>query len=126
LAHAIVAAWHGMAHARLGVDLNAWQQTYVAIVIVLAPLVAVVMLWTRRARWGYALLAVAMAGSLVFGVYHHYIAISPDHVSHLPPGDWQEMFRLTALLLAGTEALGMCSGLWGLWYGQSEHLKMAS
>ena len=48
-----------------------------------------------------------MVGSLVFGFLYHYIIISPDHVSHLPPGTAQGMFRLTAVLLIVTEALGV-------------------
>jgi hypothetical protein len=117
LAHAVVALVHGVAHVRLGVALNTWQQCYVAIVIALAPLVAAGMLGTRWARWGYALLAASMAGSLVFGVYFHYVAVSPDHVAHLPPGDWQGWFRGTALLLAVAEAFGLAVGLWGAWRG---------
>jgi hypothetical protein len=117
LAHAIVALVHGVAHARLGVELSTWQQGYVAVVIVFAPLLAAGMLWTRLARWGCVLLAASMAGSMVFGVYHHYVAVSPDHVSHLPPGDWQGAFRRTALLLAVTESFGLAVGLWGLWRG---------
>src|SRR5215475_11794704 len=87
VAHAIVAWFHGDAHRQLGVGLNDWQRVFVDVVILAAPVVAVVLVWTRAARWGYLLLAAAMAGALVFGVYHHFIAISPDHVAHLPEGD---------------------------------------
>ena len=48
-----------------------------------------------------------MLGSLIFGFLHHYIIISPDHVSHLPLVAAQGMFRLTAVLLIVTEALGV-------------------
>lgn len=48
-----------------------------------------------------------MLGSLIFGFLYHYIIISPDHVSHLPPGAAQGTFRITAVLLLVTEALGV-------------------
>lgn len=71
------------------------------------------LLWTRYARMGLVLLVVAMAGALIFGAIYHYIIISPDHVSHLPPGDAQGTFRLTAMLLLLTELFGVVAGL--LW-----------
>jgi hypothetical protein len=55
-----------------------------------------------------------MAGSLIFGVIYHYVIVSPDHVSHLPPGAAQGVFRLTALLLVLTELFGLVVGLLGL------------
>jgi hypothetical protein len=117
LAHVVIVLLHGVAHSELGVELSAWQKTYAAIVIVATPLVAAVLLWTRRVRVGLLLLAASMAGSLIFGGYYHYLAISPDHVSHLPPGDAQGLFRLTALLLAVTETFGLAVGLLGLQTG---------
>jgi hypothetical protein len=113
-AHLIVNLLHGRAHTDLAVELSAWQSIFVAVVIVVMPLVAAVLLWTRYARFGFLLLIASMSGSLVFGAYYHYIAISPDHVSHLPPGSAQHMFRKTALLLVVTEVLGLIAGLLGL------------
>lgn len=110
LAHFVVVLLHGSAHTRLKVDLAVWQNVFVFIVIVVAPLFAGIVLWTRYSRFGFALLAAAMSGALVFGAYFHYLAISPDHVSHLPPGEAQGTFRLTALLLAITEAIGLTIG----------------
>jgi len=72
------------------------------------------MIWTRLARAGLVLLVISMAGSLIFGVAYHYVVISPDHVSHLPPGDAQGLFRSTALLLVLTELFGVAVGLLGL------------
>jgi hypothetical protein len=48
-----------------------------------------------------------MLGSLLFGVYHHYVAVSPDHVAHLPPGESQPLFRATAALMACIQAGGV-------------------
>ena len=114
LAHLVVSIVHGRAHESLAVGLSSWQNTYVLTVIVIAPLVAMALIWTRYARIGLLLLVISMAGSLIFGIVYHYVVISPDHVSHLPPGDAQGLFRTTALLLVLTELLGLMVGLWGL------------
>jgi len=115
LVNLIVNMLHGRAHATLGVGLSSWQKVYVGVVILIAPLVAmVVLLWTRYDRLGLWLLVVSMAASLIFGVIYHYVVISPDHVSHLPPGDAQGMFRTTAMLIILTELFGVIVGLLGL------------
>ena len=114
LAHLIVVVLHGSAHTELRIELNVWQKTYVIIVILLAPLAAVVILWTRYYRLGLLLLLVSMAGSLVFGACYHYAIVSPDHVLHLPPGDARGLFRTTALLLLLTEMFGLVVALFGL------------
>jgi hypothetical protein len=94
--------------------LNAWQNVFVLVVIVIAPLIAMLLVWTRIARLGLWVLVVSMAGSLIFGAVYHYVIISPDHVSHLPAGDAQGTFRTTAVLLILTELLGIVVGLWAL------------
>ncbi len=114
LVHLVVSIVHGRAHEQLAVGLSNWQNSYVMIVILIAPLVAMALIWTRYARDGLVLLMFSMAGSLIFGVVYHYVLISPDHVSHLPPGDAQGLFRTTALLLALTELFGLATALWGL------------
>ena len=114
LAHLLISLVHGYAHTELGIGLSAWQKWYVLIVITVAPLVALSLIWTRHRRVGFLLLIASMAGSLTFGTYYHYVAISPDHVSHLPPGDWQGMFRVTAVLLLATELFGAIFGVIGM------------
>src|SRR5689334_1095842 len=114
LAHLVVSIVHGRAHEGLSVGLSNWQNIYVLTVILIAPLIAMLLIWTRLARDGLVLLVISMAGSLIFGVAYHYIVISPDHVSHLPPGDAQGLFRTTAVLLVLTELFGVAVGLWGL------------
>lgn len=105
-AHLAVNLGHGLAHERLGVRLTAGQWAFVLAVITVTPLVAGVLFWTTRARLGAGLLAGSMIGGFLFGLYYHYVAVSPDHVSHLPEGDYQGLFRWTALLLAIIQALG--------------------
>jgi glucan phosphoethanolaminetransferase (alkaline phosphatase superfamily) len=114
LAHLAVMLLHGRAHEELRVGLSTWQNIYVLIVIAIAPLLAMLLLWTRFARPGLLLLVVSMAGSLIFGAIYHYVVVSPDHVSHLPPGDAQGLFRLTAVLLILTELFGVIAGLLAL------------
>lgn len=107
LAHLVVVVLHGQAHTRLGVELSNWQQSYVLVVIVIAPLVALALSFTRYARAGLWLLFASMLGSLVFGACYHYLIISSDHVAHLPAGEARGLFRLTALLLLITETFGV-------------------
>ena len=113
LTHTLIALLHGMAHSGLGVELSTLQTTYAAVVIVVSPAIAAALLWTRHARLGLTLLAISLAGSLFFGLYYHYVAISPDHVAHLPPGPQQGRFQLTAALLAISELFGVIVALWG-------------
>ena len=114
LLHALIATVHGIAHQRLEITLNAFQSVYVVLIITIAPVLAAVLLWTRRTRSGFVLLALSMAGSLAFGVYWHYLAESPDNVFHLHEGTLQSLFRATALLLVVSELCGVVVGLWGL------------
>lgn len=114
LAQQTVVHLHGHAHHSLGIDLTLAQMFFVGTVIVVAPIFAAVLLWTRSARAGAALLAAAMAASLAFGVYHHFLVVSPDHVAHLPPGEQQGLFILTAYLLPAFELTAAAVGLWGV------------
>ena len=115
--HAVIAVVHGVAHGELGIEMGATQDAFIYGVIGAAPIVAVVLLWRGQTRPGAALLGVSMAGALLFGVYYHFVAISPDHVAYLPPGELQGAFRVTAYLLPATEAFGAVVGVWG-WRAQ--------
>ena len=107
LAHLVVNFLHGRAHTQLGVGLSSWQQFYVIAVILLAPLVALLLSWTRYVRASVWLLLGSMLASLIFGLSYHYIILSNDHVAHLPPGEARGLFRVTAMLLVGTEIIGV-------------------
>ena len=115
--HALVSAVHATAHRTLNVELSRSQIVFVAIVITIAPLLAGLLIWSGAMKAGAILLAFSMAGALVFGVYHHFVLISPDHVSHLPgiPGTIPVlMFQATAMLLALVEGLGVMAGIMAL------------
>jgi Na+(H+)/acetate symporter ActP len=108
----IVAQLHGMAHDELGVGLSTWQWAFVYSVVAAAPIVALVLYWTRYAAAGALLLGVSMLGGMLFGIYYHFIAVSPDNVGHLPEGHGQGFFIATAILLVPIELAGTAYGFW--------------
>ena len=110
LAHLVVAIVHGWAHQSLMIGLTTNQQLFIIVVIIAAPLVAMVLSWTQAANTSATLLGLSMLGSLVFGLVNHYVIASPDHVSHLPAGTVALVFKVTAALLAITEVLGSLVG----------------
>ena len=111
--HALVLSAHDAAHRELAIHLNVWQTIFAYSVIVVAPVLAAVMIFTRYTRFGFGLLAVSMLGALVFGVYHHFILESPDHVAFLPEGELQGLFRVTAAAMAVVELAGVGIGIRG-------------
>jgi hypothetical protein len=102
---------HGAAHLALHIDLSAAEKLFVAVVILAGPLLAMALLWTPWQRLGFGLLALTMAGSLAFGLYHHFMAMGPDHVGAQVAGVWGTTFVITACLLFLAEAAGTCLGV---------------
>lgn len=102
---------HGAAHLKLQIELDPAEKIFVAVVILAGPLAAMALLWTRRQRWGLALLALTMAGSLLFGFYHHFLVMGPDNVASQPPGFWGATFVITSWLLLLSEAAGAYVGV---------------
>ena len=100
--HLAVATWHGAAHTELAVGLSPAQTVFVYAVIVFAPLVAVGLVWTRHVTPALCLFLAALCGSLLFGVYYHYVFVSPDNIHHLPAGSAAAhgRFASSAALLA--------------------------
>jgi len=120
--HLIVAIWHGATHTELAVSLSPAQNLFVYIVIVLAPLVAVGLLWTRYVGLALWLFLIALCASLVFGVYYHYVLVSPDNIHHLPPGSAaaHARFALSAAILALIElASALCAAFVLGWHHAS-------
>jgi len=112
-AHAAVLVVHSAAHEILGVEATTPQLAFIVAVIIVAPLAAGLLLWQGSARAGALLLTCSMAGSLAFGVCYHFVADTPDHVSHvarLSPAGWAVAFQASALLLALAEAAGAWAG----------------
>ena len=110
--HLVVTLWHSGAHSELAIGLPPLKLAYAYAVIVIAPPVAAVLLWTRWARFGLWLFTLAMLGSLLFATYHHYILVSPDNIAHLPEGTEEAHARF--IESAGLSALlELASGLVG-------------
>ena len=107
LFHLLVNILHGTAHSRLQIGLDLLGQLFVALIILVCPLLAMALLWTRLQPAGLSLLGVSMAASLFFGVYHHFVIASPDRVGQQGSGLWANLFAVSAWLLAITEGLGV-------------------
>jgi cytochrome bd-type quinol oxidase subunit 2 len=110
--HAIVVTLHGLAHQKIPVPLSLIQSLFVSAVIVLAPILAVCLLWASFDRAGRWLFFISMTGALLFGIYNHFIAMSPDHLSQIPFEGWGVLFQVTALLLLVIEGIGCGVGVW--------------
>ncbi len=104
--HAIANGLHGLAHIKIPVALSLVQSLFVGVVIFLTPIVAVVLLWTQFYRLGSWLLLGSLAGSFFFGLYNHFIVISPDHVSQVSFTGWGILFQVTAILILIVDGLG--------------------
>jgi len=107
LAHLIISIVHGAAHTGAHVPLSRAGTLFVVIVILAGPVIGLGLMWPAE-KLGSWVIALTMAGSLVFGVVNHFVFESPDHVAHVAT-QWRALFATTAVLLALTEALG--SGL---------------
>ena len=100
LLHLVVVSLHGVAHQRMGIDLQPWQRAFVGIIIFAGPLVALAVLWMFRHELGAVLLAVSMAGSSAFGICNHFFLSGSDNIFLLRQSAWAHWFAVTAVLLA--------------------------
>ena len=104
--HLTVVLWHGSTHSQLAVMLSRFQTLFVFGVIVAAPILATLLLWMRLDGFGLWLYAISMCASLIFGLYYHYIAVSPDNIHYLPAGaDAAGQFTISAAAVAITELI---------------------
>ena len=104
VAHLVISMIHGGAHAQARVPLSPAANLFVYMVILAGPILGLALTW-RAGPTGAWIIAVTMAGALVFGVVNHFVLASHDHVTHVDPA-WRPVFTATAVLLAVTEALG--------------------
>jgi hypothetical protein len=86
IVHLAASLWHGSAHTHLGIELSTEQTLFVYIIVIIAPVVAAILVWTHYGSMGLWMFFLSMLGSFLFGAYHHYVLVSPDNISHLPPG----------------------------------------
>ncbi len=111
LTHLAVSGLHDGAHSDLGIVMSAFQSAFIYLVIVGAPLLGAILLWTPYRTAGLGLVVFGMLGALIFGVVHHYMLESIDHISHLPAGTPSE--HDTFIWTAGAIAIleGVCAGI---------------
>lgn len=108
--HAIGHGLHGLAHIQIPVPLSQLQLVFIGFVIWLTPIIAAVLLWTPFYRVGGWLLLSSMVGTILFGIYNHFIVISPDHVSQVSFAGWGLLFQLTAILTLIVDGFGSWIG----------------
>jgi hypothetical protein len=84
IVHLIASLWHGSAHTHLGIELSTEQALFIYIIVIIAPVVAAILVCTRYALTGLWVFFLSMLGSFLFGVYQHYMLVSPDNINHLP------------------------------------------
>ena len=84
--HLTIVLWHGSAHSDLAVGLSRLQTLFVFCVILISPVLATLLLWTPLKDFAIWLYAISMFAALLFGIYHHFISVSPDNVHYLPAG----------------------------------------
>lgn len=103
---------HGRSHDELQVLLAPWQWIYVVTTIFVVLIVAVVLYWTPLRRAGALLLCVSMLLAVGFGIYFHFIADTPDHVSYRADDMAGHWFVTTAILLI---PFGLVAAAFGAW-----------
>jgi hypothetical protein len=123
ITHLLVNIVHGLAHRELRVGLDPPASIFVIVVVLVSPLLAMALVWTTKKRIGLMLLSLSMFGSLIFGLYHHFLVASPDHVRLQPVSSWGIAFVLTAYGLLVTEAIGTYGGVHFLWIAKETSKK---
>ena len=124
--HFLVNIAHGLAHHELHVGLALPALIFVIVVVLIAPLLAMALVWTLKKRLGLILLTLSMSGSFLFGLYHHFLAMGPDQVNAQPWSPWGLTFGSTAYGLLATEAIGTYTGIHFLWVAKLLRLRAES
>jgi hypothetical protein len=116
VAHLVATLWHADAHFTLEIGLPLLKDLFVYVVILAAPVLAAILIWTRRTEPALWIFALSMLGALLFGAYHHYVLVSPDNIHHLPDGAPHEhaSFINSAAAIALLELAGLLYGTWQL------------
>jgi hypothetical protein len=119
--HLAATLWHGDAHTKLDIGLPIAKSIFVFAAIIIAPVAAAGLIWTRYVSIGLWLFVLAMLGALLFGAYHHYVWVSPDNVGHLPAGSQEShsQFISSAAVIA---LLELASALYGA-FSLGRHLR---
>ena len=105
LAHLAISMAHGAAHEGAHILMSRAANLFVFVVILAGPLAGLALSW-RAERLGSFIVALTMAGALVFGFVNHFMLESADHVRNVD-AHWRMLFGTTAALLTVTEMLGV-------------------
>ena len=118
--HLAATLWHGSAHTQLTIALPPDKNIFVYIVILIAPIVAAGLAWTRYMAMGLWVFFLSMLGALLFGTYHHYVLVSPDNIGYLPSGtpESHSQFIASAAVIG---LLELASALYGAFCLGSHH-----
>ncbi len=118
--HLVASLWHGSAHTQLAVALPLEKNIFVYMVILIAPIVAAGLVWTRYISMGLWVFFLSMLGALLFGTYHHYVLVSPDNIGYLPSGtpESHSQFIASAAVIG---LLELASALYGAFCLGSHH-----
>src|SRR2546425_7244299 len=111
--HLAATLWHGSAHTQLAIALPPEKNVFVYVVILISPIVAAGLVWTRYIWIGLWVFLLSMLGALLFGAYHHYVLVSPDNVGHLPPGGSPESHFQFVASAAAIALIELASALAG-------------
>jgi hypothetical protein len=107
LVHHGIAYHHGNQHIILAIEMAAWQTAFINGVILILPLLGAILLWTAWQRVGAIAVVLGMVGALFFGIVHHYMLTSPDHITHLPTAE----AHVHAAFIWSAGAIAMLEGL---------------
>jgi hypothetical protein len=102
IVHLAASLWHGNAHTHLGIELSTEQTLFVYIIVIIAPVVAAILVWTRYVSMALRVFCLSMLGSFLFGAYQHYVLVSPDNIHYLQAGTpaCHSHFMISACLIA--------------------------
>jgi hypothetical protein len=110
--HLAATLWHGSLHTQLSINLSPWQTVFILLVILVAPIVGAALVWTRFVSIGLWVFFLSMLGAFLFGVYHHYVMVSPDNINYLP-GTNPELHHLFTISAGTIALLELASALYG-------------
>lgn len=120
--HLAATLWHGGAHTQLAIGLPVEKRIFVYIVILIAPIVAAGLIWTRYLSIALWVFFLSMLGAFLFGAYHHYVMVSPDNIGHLPAGspESHSQFITSAAVIALLELASALYGAFCLGYSRTK------
>jgi hypothetical protein len=111
LVHFAILMAHSTAHDRLHIQLSPAQSAYAIAAMLVAPLIAGGLLWTKLSRIGAGLFTLSMAGSLIFAGYNHFLSGTNDNTLQMQHTGWGWVFFISSILLFLIELAGCAVGL---------------